>query len=233
MSEPPNQSIRARLASLNERIQRACNNSGRDRQDVTLIGVSKTKPAEDVAEAHRLGLTNFGENYLQEAVRKIDELQELNAQWHYIGAIQSNKTNDVAKHFDWVHTVDRVKIGQRLNSQCPEGKILQVLVQVNIDADPKKSGCPASQTPALVEELMRLPCLEVRGLMAILSQSSDPRASYESVAQLHRDIRSGLLPERQQMWDTLSMGMTGDMEHAIAAGATHIRIGTALFGGRT
>ena len=139
MSEPLNQSIRARLDSLNERIQRACNNSGRDRQDVTLIGVSKTKPAEDVAEAHRLGLTNFGENYLQEAVRKIDELQELNAQWHYIGAIQSNKTKDVAKHFDWVHTVDRVKIGQRLSSQCPEGKILQVLVQVNIDADPKRA----------------------------------------------------------------------------------------------
>lgn len=232
MSEPLNQSIRARLDSLNERIQRACNNSGRDRQDVTLIGVSKTKPAEDVAEAHRLGLTNFGENYLQEAVRKIDELQELNAQWHYIGAIQSNKTKDVAKHFDWVHTVDRVKIGQRLSSQCPEGKILQVLVQVNIDADPKKSGCPASQTPALVEELMRLPCLEVRGLMAILSQSSDPRASYESVAQLHRDVGSGLSMERRQKWDTLSMGMTADMEHAIAAGATHIRIGTALFGGR-
>lgn len=233
MSEPPNQSIRARLASLNERIQRACNNSGRDRQDVTLIGVSKTKPAEDVAEAHRLGLANFGENYLQEALRKIDELQELDAQWHYIGAIQSNKTKDIAKHFDWVHTVDRVKIGQRLSSQCPEGKILKVLIQVNIDADPNKGGCLASQAPAFVEELMQLPCLEVRGLMAILSQSSDPRASYESVAQLHRDIRSGLLPERQQMWDTLSMGMTGDMEHAIAAGATHIRIGTALFGGRT
>ena len=108
-----------------------------------------------------------------------------------------------------------------------------MLIQVNIDADPNKGGCLASQAPAFAEELMQLPCLEVRGLMAILSQSSDPRASYESVAQLHRDIRSGLLPERQQMWDTLSMGMTGDMEHAIAAGATHIRIGTALFGGRT
>ena len=177
--------------SLNERIQRACNNSGRDRQDVTLIGVVKPN-GRGCGRGPRLGLTNFGENYLQEALRKIDELQELDAQWHYIGAIQSNKTKDIAKHFDWVHTVDRVKIGQRLSSQCPEGKILKVLIQVNIDADPNKGGCLASQAPAFAEELMQLPCLEVRGLMAILSQSSDPRASYESVAQLHRDIRSGL-----------------------------------------
>ena len=232
MIVPVNPSIRTRLKSLNERIQRACENSGRDRESVTLIGVSKTKPVTDVAEAHRLGLAHFGENYLQEAVKKIEELREPDVQWHYIGAIQSNKTKDVAKHFDWVHTVERVKIGQRLNSQCPEDKILKVLVQVNIDADPNKSGCLASQVPSLIDELIQLPQLEVRGLMTILSQSSDPRASYESVAQLHREVASGLGAEQRQQWDTLSMGMTGDMEHAIAAGATHIRIGTALFGGR-
>ena len=232
MSKPVNPSIQTRLNALHERIQQACIDSGRDRQSVTLIGVSKTKPARNVAEAHNLGLTHFGENYLQEAVSKIEELRELHAQWHYIGAIQSNKTKDVAKYFDWVHTVDRVKIGQRLSSQCPEGKVLKVLIQVNIDADPNKSGCLASQVPSFVEELMQLPQLEVRGLMTILSQSSDPRASYESVAQLHRDVKTGLLPGKRQHWDTLSMGMTGDMEHAIAAGATHIRIGTALFGDR-
>ena len=232
MSKPVNPAIQKRLNALHERIKQACIDSGRDRQSVTLIGVSKTKPPRNVAEAHNLGLTHFGENYLQEAVSKIKELRDLHAQWHYIGAIQSNKTKDVAKYFDWVHTVDRVKIGQRLSSQCPEGKVLKVLIQVNIDADPNKSGCLASQVPSFVEELMQLPQLEVRGLMTILSQSSDPRASYESVAQLHRDVKAGLLPEKRQQWDTLSMGMTGDMEHAIAAGATHIRIGTALFGDR-
>ena len=232
MSEPEKTSISAQLNSLNGRIQQACEGSGRDRQSVTLIGVSKTKPVTDIAEAHRLGLTHFGENYLQEAASKIEELRRLNVQWHYIGTIQSNKTKDVAKHFDWVHTVDRLKIGQRLSSQCPTDKMLKVLIQVNIDADPNKSGCLASQVPSLVYELMQLPQLEVRGLMTILSRSSDPRASYESVAQLHRDVGSGLSMERLQKWDTLSMGMTADMEHAIAAGATHIRIGTALFGGR-
>lgn len=232
MSEPVNPSIQTRLHSLNERIEQACSDSGRNRQSVTLIGVSKTKPANAVVEAHDLGLTHFGENYLQEAADKIEALRALNAQWHYIGAIQSNKTKDVAKYFDWVHTVDRIKIGQRLSAQCPEGKVLKVLIQVNIDEDPNKGGCLASQVPAFVEALLQLPNLEVRGLMTILSQSSDPRASYESVAQLHRDVKTDLSPEQQQQWDTLSMGMTGDMEHAIAAGATHIRIGTALFGGR-
>ena len=125
MSKPVNPSIQTRLNALHERIQQACIDSGRDRQSVTLIGVSKTKPARNVAEAHNLGLTHFGENYLQEAVSKIEELRELHAQWHYIGAIQSNKTKDVAKYFDWVHTVDRLKIGQRLSAQCPEGRPVQ------------------------------------------------------------------------------------------------------------
>ena len=225
-------SIKTRLEALQERIELACARYGRNVADVTLIGVSKTKPAEDIVSAQDLGLTHFGENYLQEAVDKIKGLQALNAQWHYIGTIQSNKTRDIAEHFDWVHTVDRMKIGSRLSAQCPLGKTVKVLVQVNIDSDPNKGGCPSSQTATLVHELLEKPNLEIRGLMTILSKDSEPRASYESVAQLAASIGQGLNPEQRKHWGSLSMGMTGDMDEAIAAGATHIRIGTALFGGR-
>ncbi|NCF45818.1 MAG: YggS family pyridoxal phosphate-dependent enzyme [Proteobacteria bacterium] len=221
-----------RLEALQQRIELACARYGRNAADITLIGVSKTKPAEDIVSAYNLGLTQFGENYLQEAVDKIQKLQSLTAQWHYIGAIQSNKTRDIAAHFDWVHTVDRIKIGSRLSAQCPQGKTVKVLVQVNIDSDPNKSGCPRSQAAALVHELLAQPNLEIRGLMTILSKDSEPRASYESVAQLAYDIGRDLNAAQRERWDTLSMGMTGDMDEAIAAGATHIRIGTALFGGR-
>ena len=224
--------IKTRLEALQERIGLACARYGRNVADVTLIGVSKTKPVEDIVSAHDLGLTHFGENYLQEAVDKIKGLQALNAQWHYIGTIQSNKTRDIAEHFDWVHTVDRMKIGSRLSAQCPQGKTIKVLVQVNIDSDPNKGGCPSSQTASLVHELLEQPNLEIRGLMTILSKDSEPRASYESVAQLSASIGQGLNPEQRKDWGSLSMGMTGDMDEAIAAGATHIRIGTALFGGR-
>jgi len=131
-----------------------------------------------------------------------------------------------------VHTVDRLKVAQRLSTQCPDGKTIQTLVQVNIDEDPNKGGCLISRVPELVDELMQFPNLEIRGLMTILSKDSDPRASYESVAQLHHEIGASMADAQQRQWNALSMGMTGDMEDAIAAGATHIRIGTALFGER-
>ena len=222
-----------RLDELNERIERACRGCGRSRESVHLIGVSKTKPAADVVAAREAGLRDFGENYLQEAIAKIQELEQLDLAWHYIGNIQSNKTKDIACHFDWVHTVDRAKIGKRLNDQRRLGKPLQILIQVNVDDDPNKGGCHTNELPELLEALVPLPNLELRGLMAILSQASDPRASYESVAQLHRQAAELLPADAQQSWDALSMGMSGDMEHAIAAGATHIRIGTALFGERS
>ena len=222
-----------RLDQLNERILRACQECGRDRRSVHLIGVSKTKPAADVITAHSAGVTDFGENYLQEAIDKVGQLAHLDLTWHYIGNIQSNKTKDIASHFDWVHTVDRAKIGKRLSEQRRSERPLQTLIQVNIDDDPNKGGCQAQELPELVEALASLPNLELRGLMTILSQGSDPRASYESVAQLHRAAGSLLPTSAQQGWNALSMGMSGDMEHAIAAGATHIRIGTALFGQRT
>jgi len=226
-------SFDARFDQLKERIVRACQDCGRDQRSVHLIGVSKTKPAKDIVTAHGAGLNDFGENYLQEAIAKVGQLAHLNLTWHYIGNIQSNKTKDIASHFDWVHTVDRAKIGKRLNDQRRHDRPLQTLIQVNIDDDPNKSGCRAQELPELVEALASLPNLELRGLMTILSQNSDPRASYESVAQLHRTAGTLLPTAAQQRWNALSMGMSGDMEHAIAAGATHIRIGTALFGQRT
>ncbi|MEL0047098.1 MAG: YggS family pyridoxal phosphate-dependent enzyme [Gammaproteobacteria bacterium] len=226
-------SFDARLDQLNERIARACQNCGRDRRSVHLIGVSKTKPAADVVTAHEAGLQDFGENYLQEAIDKVESLAHLDLTWHYIGNIQSNKTKDIANNFDWVHTVDRVKVGKRLSDQRSKKRPLQILIQVNIDNDPNKGGCQGQDLPELMEALICLPNLELRGLMTILSQDSDPRASYESVAQLHLDACERLPAAAQQRWNTLSMGMSGDMEHAIAAGATHIRIGTALFGERT
>ena len=232
MSSTAADSLAERLVLLNERIQRACVDSGRSLEEITLIGVSKTKPAADVTAANELGLHDFGENYLQEATGKIDALQGIAATWHYVGNIQSNKTKEVAKYFDWVHTVDRSKIGQRLSAQCPAGKTIQVLIQVNIDDDPNKGGCSPAQALDLTQQLTALPNLQVRGLMTILSKDSIPRDSYESVAQLSVQIAAELPAAQQACWDTLSMGMTYDLEHAIAAGATHIRIGTALFGAR-
>ena len=154
------------------------------------------------------------------------------ATWHYVGKIQSNKTKEVAKYFDWVHTVDRSKIAQRLNAQCPADKTIQLLIQVNIDEDPNKGGCSPGETLDLAQQLMSLPRIQIRGLMTILSKDSMPRDSYESVAQLFAQIAAALPAAQQVYWDTLSMGMTDDLEQAIAAGATHIRIGTALFGAR-
>ena len=232
MNSTSAENLAGRLALLNERIQRACKASDRSVDEITLIGMSKTKPAADVTAAFELGLQDFGENYLQEATGKIDALQSIAATWHYVGNIQSNKTREVAKYFDWVHTVDRSKIGQRLSAQCPAGKTIQVLIQVNIDDDPNKGGCSPAQALDLTQQLTALPNLQIRGLMTILSKDSIPRDSYESVAQLSVQIAAELPAAQQACWDTLSMGMTYDLEHAIAAGATHIRIGTALFGAR-
>ncbi len=221
-----------RLTLLHERMQTACTASNRKLDGVQLIGVSKFQPAESVADAHELGLTDFGENYLQEAAEKIRCLESKHLTWHFIGSIQSNKTKVIAESFDWVHTVDRIKIAQRLSSQCPQGKVLNILLQVNIDHDANKGGASPEECIDLVKQMSNLPNLRLRGLMVILSQETDPRVGYETVAQLHAELKSALNPEFAAAWDTLSMGMTGDLEHAIAAGATMIRVGTALFGPR-
>ena len=226
------QNIKSNLAALERRIDAACAAAKRSRESVTLIGVSKTKPAAAVREASSLGITQFGENYLDEAIEKIAATADLDLIWHFIGRIQSNKTRDIAKHFHWVQTVDREKIARRLHEHCPSDKRLNILLQVNIDADSAKAGISPAQAGSLLEYIEQLPRLAPRGLMTILAADSDPRASYQSMAQLFERLKPQLDPDSRAHWDTLSMGMTGDLEHAIAAGATHIRIGTALFGAR-
>ena len=221
-----------RLALLQNRIETSCASNARALGDVQLIGVSKFQSAQYVIEASKLGITDFGENYLQEALLKIDTIGDKTLTWHFIGSIQSNKTRVIAESFNWVHTVDRLKIAQRLSKQCPSNKELNVLLQVNIDNDPNKGGVSSETCADLVSQISKLPQLKLRGLMAILSQDTDPRVGYETVAQLHRELKETLSPELRPNWDTLSMGMTQDLEQAIAAGATMIRVGTALFGPR-
>ena len=226
------QSIESNLVALNARITAACRLADRDLASVTLIGVSKTKPLTAVREAGALGVRHMGENYLDEAMAKIDGSQDLDLTWHFIGRMQSNKCRLIAQYFDWVHTVDRQKIARRLNDQCPPGKRLNTLIQVNIDDDPAKGGVSAAQAPELLRQMSALPNLAARGLMAILATNTDPGASYESMAQLFAALRRDLEGEQKLTWDTLSLGMTADLEQAIAAGSTHVRIGTALFGSR-
>ena len=225
-------SIHANLARVEERIANACRASGRQREEVTLIAVSKTKPAADVVTAANLGLTDFGENYVDEAVEKIAAVNQPAIAWHFIGRVQSNKTRAIAANFDWVHTIERVKIAQRLDAQRERPEPLSVLVQVNADADPNKAGVSPDAVMALVEEILPLSNLQLRGLMTILARETDPGSGYESMAQLFSEIKAALEPPARNHWDTLSMGMTADLEQAIAAGATHVRIGTALFGAR-
>ncbi|MEM7077304.1 MAG: YggS family pyridoxal phosphate-dependent enzyme, partial [Pseudomonadota bacterium] len=167
-----------------------------------------------------------------EALAKTTHLRDLDLTWHYIGRVQSNKTRHIATHFEWLHTLDRDKIASRLSEQLPTGRRLQCLVQVNIDADPAKAGVHVDDVRSLVHACERYQNLQLRGLMTILDPQSDPAASYRSMAQLAARIRDDLRPAAADRFDCLSMGMTADLEAAVAAGATHIRIGTALFGPR-
>jgi hypothetical protein len=220
--------IADRIAAVRDKVRAAALRAGRDPDGVHLIGVSKTQPAEAVAAAWSAGLRDFGENYLNEALGKIQASADLDCTWHFIGAIQSNKTRPLAEHFDWVHTVDREKIARRLDSQCPPQKRLNVCLQVNVDRDKNKAGVMPENAGALLTALSGFARLDVRGLMTILHPASDPSAGYGRLAELFESLRHLGGPS----WDTLSMGMSGDFEAAIAAGATHVRIGTAIFGPR-
>lgn len=202
-------------------------------QQVTLLAVSKTKPAEMVAALAEQGQRDFGENYLQEAIAKITALknQQPNSDivWHYIGSIQRNKTRDIAEHFDWVQTLERDVIAKRLNEQRPEGMPpLNVLIQVNIDDEDSKSGCLPSQLPALITTIKGYERLQLRGLMIIPAVANTD--AFARTQQLFMDIQHAH-PELIA-WDTLSMGMSGDMSAAIAHGSTMVRVGTAIFGAR-
>ncbi|MFM8576648.1 MAG: YggS family pyridoxal phosphate-dependent enzyme [Limnohabitans sp.] len=221
------------LRAVLDRIHHACQASGRSPDSVRLLAVSKTFGPEAVRQAHAAGQIAFGENYIQEAVDKIAALQDLPLEWHCIGPIQSNKTRLVAEHFDWVHSVDRLKIAQRLSDQRPPHLApLQVCLQVNTDGGPTKSGVRPEELLALARAVAALPRLELRGLMTI----PDPVDGFEAQVALHRratdlfgSVQSAL---GRPSFDTLSMGMTADLEAAIAAGSTMVRVGTAIFGKR-
>jgi len=217
------------LSALAERIDSAARAVGRDPASIQLLAVSKTKPASAIREIHAAGVRDVGENYLQEALTKQGELRDLPLIWHFIGPIQSNKTKAIAEHFDWVHSVDRLKIAQRLSEQRPAGlPPLNICLQVNVSGEDSKSGCAPADLPALANAVAALPNLRLRGLMAIPEPTEDrveQEAAFASLRQLQECLDLGL--------DTLSMGMSHDLEAAIAQGATWVRIGTALFGARS
>ena len=219
------------LQSVRTRVQAACRACGRDPAEVALLAVSKTFGPEAVRSAHAAGQTAFGENYIQEAVDKMAALADLPLVWHCIGPIQSNKTRLVAEHFDWAHTVDRLKIAQRLSEQRPGARApLQVCLQVNIDGGPTKSGVAPLDALALAREVAQLPGLVLRGLMTI----PEPAPDFATALAVHRQARAlfDQLCEAGLALDTLSMGMTADLEAAVHAGSTMVRVGTAIFGGR-
>ncbi|MGE1090917.1 YggS family pyridoxal phosphate-dependent enzyme [Pseudomonas zeae] len=213
---------------VSSRIQAAVTAANRAENSVQLLAVSKTKPAQALREAYAAGLRDFGENYLQEALGKQLELADLPLIWHFIGPIQSNKTRAIAEHFDWVHSVDRLKIAQRLSEQRPaELPPLNICIQVNVSGEASKSGCTPADLPALAAAINALPRLKLRGLMAIPEPTED-RAEQDAAFAAVQKLQASL----DLQLDTLSMGMSHDLESAIAQGATWVRIGTALFGAR-
>jgi pyridoxal phosphate enzyme (YggS family) len=223
--------IQTQLQTVRERITAACLAAGRTPDAVSLLAVSKTFDAQAVAEAHAAGQTAFGENYIQEALQKITALRHFPLQWHCIGPIQSNKTRLVAEHFDWVHTVDRLKVAQRLSEQRPAGlPPLQVCLQVNVDGGDTKSGVPPEAALALARQVATLPHLQLRGIMSIPEPAPDFVAACALFARV-KAVFDALNAEGLAL-DTLSMGMSADMEAAIHAGSTLVRVGTAIFGGR-
>ncbi|MBK6636658.1 MAG: YggS family pyridoxal phosphate-dependent enzyme [Rhodocyclaceae bacterium] len=223
-------SIPANLQAVVERIMRACAAAGRAPESVALLAVSKTWPVADIRAAASAGQRQFGESYLQEALPKIGALPDL--EWHFIGPLQGNKTRPVAEHFAWVHSVDRLKIAQRLSEQRPPGLApLQVCLQVNVSGEASKSGCPPDEVVALAQAVAPLPRLGLRGLMAIPAPTTDLELQRRVFARL-RQLQEAINQLPGMHLDTLSMGMSDDMEAAIMEGATLVRVGTAIFGRR-
>ena len=239
MSRPvlSNANIMATIANnlqlVRSRINAACSRLGRSTDSIRLLAVSKTFPAEAVREAFDAGQRCFGENYVQEAIDKIQVLDTLRGEieWHLIGPLQSNKTRVVAEHFDWVQTVDRLKIAQRLSEQRPDHlPPLQVLVQVNTSGEDTKSGVDPTEALTLAQQVAALPRLTLRGVMALPAPTPDPQAQAAALAQVRvvfDQLKAAGLPI-----DTLSMGMSGDLEAAVEQGSTMVRVGTAIFGHR-
>ncbi|MCB1675128.1 MAG: YggS family pyridoxal phosphate-dependent enzyme [Halioglobus sp.] len=219
------------IAQLRERVRRSAQKNQRETSAISVLAVSKTRPAAAIRAAYRCGLHQFGESYVQESLEKMAQLQDLPLVWHFIGPVQSNKTRAIATHFDWIHSVDREKIARRLSEQRPAHlPPLQMCLQVNISGEATKSGVVPKQLPLLVRAVDSLPNLRLRGLMAIPAASGDARQQRRAFAGLREALRD--LQALAPGLDTLSMGMSGDLEAAIAEGATIIRVGTAIFGRR-
>ncbi|MFY1027472.1 YggS family pyridoxal phosphate-dependent enzyme [Actinobacillus seminis] len=227
--------IKENLITVYQQIKQICEHIQKDPQTVKLLAVSKTKPVADILQAYQAGQTAFGENYVQEGVEKIHyfEQQQIALEWHFIGSLQSNKSRLVAENFDWMQTLDRAKIADRLNEQRPHyKKPLNVLIQINISNEKSKSGIAPQELSALAKHVENLPHLCLRGLMAIPQAGNDPAEQEKAFAQMLT-----LFQQLQQQFpqlpiDTLSMGMSNDMASAIKWGATMVRIGTAIFGAR-
>jgi pyridoxal phosphate enzyme (YggS family) len=223
--------IGGNLQAVLRRIESAARAAGRDPRGIRLLAVSKTWPADAILEAHRAGQCAFGESQVQEAAGKISALQQQGLEWHFIGPIQSNKTRTIAAQFDWVHSVEREKVAGRLSEQRPaERAPLDVCIEVNVSGEASKAGVLPEQAPALAEAVARLPRLALRGLMTVPAPSADParqRAQFAVLRALFEHLRAGGLA-----LDTLSLGMSVDLEAAIAEGATMVRVGSAIFGRR-
>ena len=234
-------SIVVNLMQVKQRIELAALAAKRESEDIELLAVSKTFPAAAIEEAMHAGQSAFGENYVQEAVEKIIQLEKLRPWlvWHFIGPLQSNKTREVAEYFDWVHSVDRLKIAERLSTQRGEFSNLadlQVCVQVNVSEEDSKSGVPLAEVEALCDAIAKLPNIVLRGLMAIPAPNPDPIEQCRVFAQVRECFKhiqnTRLIDPGYQFFDTLSMGMSDDLEAAIAEGSTMVRVGTAIFGKR-
>jgi PLP dependent protein len=225
------QNLPRALQAVRQRIAHAANACGRNVDSVTLLAVSKGQPPEVIEAAARLGLSEFGESYAQEALPKIEALRSRELTWHFIGRVQANKTRVIAENFAWVHGVDRARIAERLAAQRPwHAPPLKVCVQVNVADDAAKSGVSPAEAPELIAALAALPRLELRGLMCIVPEGADEsrqRAWFSALRELRERLNAG-----GARLDTLSMGMSADLEAAVCEGATIVRIGTALFGPR-
>ena len=222
-------SLQASRNKVLQQIEDACKQAQREPETVQLLAVSKTHPSESLREMYQTGQRAFGENYLQEALDKIENLNDLDIEWHFIGHVQRNKTKHLAASFAWVHGVDRLIIAERLSSQREASQVpLNICLQVNIDAQDSKDGCQPNEVAELVQRISQLPQLKLRGLMVIPAPNNT--AAFADAKQLFDRVKKE--HAHPEDWDTLSMGMSGDMTEAIAAGSTMVRVGTALFGAR-
>ena len=224
--------LESNLSKTKKAIELSCKLIAKDPSSIRLIGVTKTQGTDTIRQAYNAGITDIGENYVQEALTKMDRLRDLDIGWHFIGNIQSNKTRLIAENFAWVHSVDSLKLATRLSDQCPRGKTLNLLIQLNVDQDPNKRGIDVSETTELVSKATDLPNIKIRGLMIILSEQTNPLVGYKTAYKIFEKLKTLKSHQENIYWDTLSMGMSKDFEQAILSGSNTIRLGTNLFGPR-